>query len=193
MSARRLLAFALIPLASALAFQAVADDAQTCAKASGETAITACSRAIASGTVTGKMLALAYSNRGVEWQARGEYAKAMADHDAAVRADPRLAAVYNNRGIAYAAAADYDRAIADYNQAIKLDPGYAAALNNRGLAHFKKGESQRAIADYDAALQLSARKASSLYGRGIAKLRIGDASGHTDIADAKAIDPRIAD
>jgi hypothetical protein len=57
----------------------------------------------------------------------------------------------------------------------------------------KIGQPQRAIADYDAALQLSARKASSLYGRGIAKLRIGDASGHNDIADAKAIDSRIAD
>ena len=50
-----------------------------------------------------------------------------------------------------------------------------------------------AIRSYDAALQLSARKASSLYGRGIAKLRIGDASGHNDIADAKAIDSRIAE
>ena len=67
------------------------------------------------------------------------------------------------------------------------------SLDSRGFVKLKIGQSQRAIADYDAALQLSARKASSLYGRGIAKLRIGDASGHTDIADAKAIDSRIAE
>jgi Flp pilus assembly protein TadD len=55
------------------------------------------------------------------------------------------------------------------------------------------GQLQRAVADYDAALQLSPRKASSLYGRGIAKLRAGDTGGHADIADAKAIDSRIAE
>jgi lipoprotein NlpI len=137
MYARRLLTFAFIQLASAVAFEAIADDAETCARASGENAITACSRVIASGALTGKALALAYSNRGVEWQARGQFAKAIADHNAAVQADPRLATVYNNRGIAYAAAADYDRAIADYNQAIKLDSNYAAALNNRGLAYVR--------------------------------------------------------
>ena len=93
MRARHFLAFALIPLASTVAFQAFADDAQTCTNGSGETAITACSRAIASGAITGKALALAYSNRGVEWQARGEFVKAIADHERTPRCpDPRRAA-----------------------------------------------------------------------------------------------------
>ena len=69
--ARRLLAFVAILFVGAISSHAFADDAQTCAKASGDDAIAACSRAIASGAMTGKALALAYSNRGVEWQARG--------------------------------------------------------------------------------------------------------------------------
>jgi len=53
--------------------------------------------------------ALAYSNRGVEWKAKGELTKAIADYDEAIKNDPQQAAAYNNRGIAYASAADYDR------------------------------------------------------------------------------------
>ena len=133
---------------------AFADDWETCAKGTGDDAIVACSRAIKSGTYTGKTLALAYSNRGVEWKAKGELAKAITDYDEAIKADPQQSAVYNNRGIAFAAQSDYDKAIADYDEAINLNPKYASALNNRGLAYFNKGQHQRAIADYDAAIQL---------------------------------------
>jgi tetratricopeptide (TPR) repeat protein len=133
---------------------ALADDWETCAKAAGDEAIAACTRAIKSGTYNGKTLALAYSNRGVEWRAKGDLARAIADYDEAIKADPQQPAAYNNRGIAYAAAADYDRAIADYDKAIELNPTYASALNNRGLAYFNNGQKERAIADYDAAIKL---------------------------------------
>src|SRR5437870_6317372 len=124
------LRFAALLIAITFAQPALADDWETCARGAGDDAITACTRAIKSGTYNGKTLALAYSNRGVEWRAKGELARAIADYDEAIKADPQQSAAYNNRGIAYAAASDYDKAIVDYDEAIKLKPGYASALNN---------------------------------------------------------------
>ena len=150
----RLVPIAAALLAAATAVPALADDWDTCAKASGDDAIAACSRAIKSGTYNGKTLALAYSNRGVEWRAKGELARAIADYDEAIKADPQQSAAYNNRGIAYAAGNDFEKAIADYDEAIKLKPDYASALNNRGLAYFNQGQHQRAITDYDEAIKI---------------------------------------
>jgi hypothetical protein len=59
-----------------IAAPAIADDWNACAKESGDAALAACTRAIRSGTYTGRVLALAYSNRGVEWKARGDVARA---------------------------------------------------------------------------------------------------------------------
>src|SRR3569832_86196 len=100
MNARRLLAFSFL-LAITSAVPALADDWQICAKGHGDDAIAACTRAIKSGTYTGRVLALAYSNRGVEWKAKGDLARAIADYDEAIKADPRQSAAYNTRGIAY--------------------------------------------------------------------------------------------
>src|SRR6185503_4492586 len=153
--ARRYLPFSAALIVTILAAApALADDWETCAKGTGDESLAACTRAIKSGTYQGRVLALAYSNRGVEWKAKGDYAKAIADYDEAIKHDPQQSAAYNNRGIAYAARQDFERAVADYDEAIKLNPRYASALNNRGLAYFNKGQYQRAIADYDTAIKL---------------------------------------
>src|SRR3954447_18848156 len=117
-NAWRTLPFGALLIATIFAAPALADDWETCAKAAGDEALAACTRAIKSGTYNGKTLALAYSNRGVEWKAKGEYAKAIADFDEAIKADPQQAAAYNNRGIAYAATRDYEKPIADYDRAV---------------------------------------------------------------------------
>src|SRR5947207_7661953 len=150
----RTLRLAALLIATTFAQPVLADDWETCARGAGDDAITACSRAIKSGTYNGRTLALAYSNRGVEWKAKGELAKAIADYDDAIKHDPQQAAAYNNRGIAYASAAEYDKAIADYDKAVELNPTYASALNDRGLAYFNAGQQERAIADYDPAIKI---------------------------------------
>ena len=65
---------------------------------------------------------MAYDNRGHAWYAKGEYDKAIADYDEAIRLDPKYAMAYNNRGLAWYAKQEYDKAIADYDKAIDLDP-----------------------------------------------------------------------
>src|SRR5882672_9868077 len=100
-----------------LASAAPANDFDTCAKASGDVAIAACTRAINSGRWRGRDLAVLYFNRGVEYDAKGDLDRGIADYTEAIRLDPKYPKAYYNRGVAYEAKGDHDRAIADYSEA----------------------------------------------------------------------------
>jgi regulator of sirC expression with transglutaminase-like and TPR domain len=131
--------------------------------------------------------------RGQLYAKNEDFPRSLTDFDAAIKLNPRDAEALNNRCWVRAMLGELESALRDCDEALQIRPDFVDSLDSRGFVKLKIGQPQRAIADYDAALQLSARKASSLYGRGIAKLRTGDTSGRTDIADAKAIDSRIAD
>src|SRR6516165_9761479 len=118
----------------------------------------------------------------------------------------QLATAFNNRGVVYKFKGEYDRALEDYNQAILLNPSYANAYNNRGviyrlkgdynraIAYTEKQDYDRAIADFEMVLRFNTKNALALYGRGIVRLKKGDSErGSTDIADAKAINPNVAE
>jgi len=133
---------------------AFADDMQTCHDASGDVAIAACTRAIESGRLSKRSLAIAYTSRGVEWRAKGEDERAIIDHSDAIRTDPTLPESFYNRGNAYKQKGEQDRAIADYNVAIRLNPKDANAFNNRGVSYQEKGDTVRANADFEQAKRL---------------------------------------
>ena len=61
-------------------------------------------------------------NRGLAWDKKGEYDKAIADYTEAIQLDPKLAPAFNNRGLAWDEKGEHDKAIADYNEANRLDP-----------------------------------------------------------------------
>ncbi|MDR0304925.1 MAG: tetratricopeptide repeat protein [Chitinispirillales bacterium] len=73
-------------------------------------------------TVTAINRAADHNNRGVEYLNKGDYDRAIADFNEAIRIDPNNAIVRGNRGNAYFMKNDYDRAIADFKEAIKLNP-----------------------------------------------------------------------
>jgi tetratricopeptide (TPR) repeat protein len=143
---------------------AVADDGKLCVRGSGDAAIEACTRAINSGRFDRQNLAIIYSNRGLQWEGKGEREKSMQDHNEALRLDPTYAAGFMHRGNTYARRGDFDRAIADQSEAIRLDPKDADAYYNRGYSYSHKGDHERAVADYTAGIELDANK-SRLWGQ----------------------------
>jgi tetratricopeptide (TPR) repeat protein len=109
--------------------------------------IAICTRAIGSG-IKGKTLAIARNNRGIGHMQKGDLDLAMADFDAAIRADPEYTYAYDNRGAVWHERGQYDLAILDYNTAIRLDPSFLSAYLGRASAFEKMGNRQSARADY---------------------------------------------
>jgi len=117
--------------------------------------------------------AAALGNRCGLWITKGNFDRAIADCDDAIRLDPKGADAYLNRGNAHAARRDYDRAITDFDAAIRLNPALAMAYNNRGVVRRNKGDIAGAIADYGEAIGLAPNLAMAYRNRGRA-LRNGD-------------------
>ncbi len=136
--------------------------------------IRGCTSLINQGKLSRKVLAPAYINRGITYRKKGQYDRAIADYDKAIKLNPKLAMAYNNRGTVYGNKGQYDRAIADFDKAIKLNPNYAAAYVNRGEAYRRKGQFTQAIADYDTAIKLNPKYADAYTNRGLTYEEKGD-------------------
>ena len=88
-----------------------------------------------------------FHNRGNAWRSKGDYARALADYDEAIRLNPNEAYSYQNRGATKQALGDLDGALADINQAIRLNPALPSPLINRTVIWRAKGDFDHAIAD----------------------------------------------
>ena len=142
--------------------------------------ISGCTAVIHSGQWQGKDLAWAYYNRGNAYYSLGDYARAIEDHDEALRLDPGNALFYSNRGSAYDELGEYRRAIEDYDEALRINPGYLDAYNNRGVAYDHLGEYARAIEDFDQALRLDPGDASYYNNRAFARCHLGQVEASLD-------------
>jgi Flp pilus assembly protein TadD/serine/threonine protein kinase len=131
--------------------------------------------------------------RGNDLLARGEYTRAIAAYDEALRADPDDEVALVSQGSAYFKVGDYDRAIAVLSEAIRLCPDDPVALNNRGLAYRSKGDCPKAVADYTEAIRLRPADPIARFNRGLAHTHLGDlAPAIADLDEAIRLDPRYA-
>jgi lipoprotein NlpI len=137
-------------------------------------AIQHCTGAIESGKFSGQALAELHVSRGVEWAAKSDYDRAIADYDAAIRLDPKYRDAFHNRGTAWANKGDHDRAIADFDAALRLAPQDAATLHARGVEWMVKGDYSRAISDFDAALGFDPKVGDIHFSRGRARFYAAD-------------------
>src|SRR5512139_3261616 len=104
----------------------------------------------------------------------GNYDKAIAAYNDAIRLDAKSAGAFRSRGKAYANKGDNNRALADYNEAIQLDPKNALAFVERGDAYTNRGDYQRAIADFNAAIEIDPKSAHAFRNRGVVYAYKGD-------------------
>jgi tetratricopeptide (TPR) repeat protein len=79
-----------------------------------------------------------YNNRGLVYEEKGQYDKAISYYNKAIELNPRYAKAYNNRGNAYYKKGQYEKTISDYSKAIEINPRFAEAYNNRAVAYFYK-------------------------------------------------------
>ena len=121
-----------------------------------------------------KARAVVCFTKGVSYQDKGQWDKAIAEYNKAIEINPSYAEAYYNRGLAYAQGkGQFDKAISDWNKAIELNPSYAEAYNNRGNAYQAKGQYDRAISDYTKAIEINPSYAEAYYNRGVAYGRKG--------------------
>jgi len=171
---RLLIAMAFLLLSAAPALAQWNDDAQKCAETpTPDLALAHCTRAIQSGELSEPSLAVTLNNRGNAYQNKGDYVRAIADYDHAIKLNSDSALIFNNRGSAHQHKGDYERAIQDYEQAIRLDPSSARAFNNRGRVNHLKENYAEAIKDYDEAIALDPDYQPAFYNRALARFDQG--------------------
>jgi len=136
-------------------------------------AIRLLTRALDSGRIAQGDLGAAHFDRGLAWANRGEYDKAIADYDDAIRFNPHLADAYHSRGVAWVKKGEYDKAIADFDQAIRLDAQDAESFDGRGVAWLHKAEYDKAVADFDTAIRLNMHDTVAYFHRGLAGFNQG--------------------
>jgi tetratricopeptide (TPR) repeat protein len=155
-------------------------------------AIALLTRAISTGDLNSADLSYAYDLRGNAWDDKGEFVRAIADYDRAIKVKPDYAQAYNDRGIARNDKGDYDEAIRDYNRAIELKADFAQAYNNRGIAYHHKANELKAIAEYTRAIELNPKYAHAYYNRAISyHLRGEEAAAKKDYYEAIRLDSTL--
>ena len=90
--------------------------------------------------------------RGFPYLQRGEYIRAIADFDKAIRRG--YGEAYADRGDARRRIGKYELAMDDYNQAIELNGVLANAYLGRGELNLLIGEDEKALTDFDMAVKL---------------------------------------
>ncbi len=124
-----------------------------------------------------------HNNRGVDFYAREQYDKAIAEYAHALKLDPGYALAYKNRALVFhkvgtlmrSGARPYlNQALADYGIALHINPKDADAYRERGLVRARLGDYDKAIADYSAAVDVNPKFAEAYRDRGKAYREKGD-------------------
>ena len=141
-------------------FAQISPDVKACEEKKGDEAIAACTRAIETSP-NKKNIASVYFNRAVEWAAKKDYDRAIADYAEAIAINPQYREAFNNRGNAHRNKRDYDLAIADYDAAIRINPKRGLYHRNRGNVLMDKRDYEKALASFNEAIRLDPNDADA--------------------------------
>jgi len=116
-----------------------------------------------------------YYYRGMAYVNKGDYDKALADYDRAIKIDPLFARAYSNRANIFRRKGDIVRAMDAISQAISLQPNEDDYYRYRGIFYWEGNKDyERAIADFNTAIELAPDEAHNYRERGLAYFWIDD-------------------
>lgn len=90
--------------------------------------------------------------RGRIWDAKGDFARALAESDSVLRADPNSVAALVGRGMALRGLGRFAESIAVFDRVLERDPRSGEAFFYRGQAHLLSGDFSRAVYDLNHSL-----------------------------------------
>ncbi len=90
------------------------------------------------------------NRRGSACIRNGEYDKAIAAFDEAIRLNPQDVEAYTGRAYAHAEKGEYDKAADNFTEAVRLGASHALSFLAQALVHFEKGQYDKAWADMEA-------------------------------------------
>lgn len=102
--------------------------------------------------------------------------RALADAEAAIRADPTNSYAYRTRGLAYAQKDQHERALADYDTAIRIDPNEGYHYFVRGAEYLVLGRDDDAACDFRKAKELDLALATTIDVMALQGVRMLDTS-----------------
>jgi tetratricopeptide (TPR) repeat protein len=105
----------------------------------------------------------ALGNRAIGLRLSGQYDRAIADFDAAVRINPNIAGLYLERGLAYDAKGEHLPAIRDFSEAIERGPTLVQAHFGRAIAYQANGQRDLSIVDMNNAMKLDRNLVAGLH------------------------------
>jgi tetratricopeptide (TPR) repeat protein len=159
-----------------------------------DAAISACTRAIDSTQITvPRDLSITLVNRGSAYESKNDYEHALADYNAAIRADEGNLQAYTARGHYWRLRGQESDAQADYDRAL-AKPYDANEYNDRldrARAYRAKGNKTQALAELDAALAIDGTRRQARLIRADIRYDLNDYQrAIADYAELLRIDPR---
>ncbi len=122
----------------------------------------------------------------------GDFPRAIANLDEAIRLDPNDARAYNVRGNAWDEIGGFDNALADYDEAIRIDPGNSIFFHDRAIMWYRKGDLDSALVDLDRAIRLNASDPNIYCDRGLIWYEKGShPRAVADFDQASKLDPNF--
>ena len=137
---------------------ASADDLHECQDSNPLVRIAACTRVLS--TNPSEFSALA--NRGVAYRITGDYVRALADLETALRRAPHYG-LYHERGMVLARMGQNVAALRDFNEALRSNANLVQAYFERAMVYEEIGQYERAKADIESAVNRDVRFVAGLY------------------------------
>lgn len=149
---------------------------------------------LAGGSSSGKSpstVANGYIEAGVTAENHGQLTAAIADYEAAIRANPRSASAYYDLGVIYQSQKNNLAASVAYQNALLILPNYKSALFNLAIL-VTPTEPATAVALYNRLLSLNSNDANVLFNLGLLLRRLGNTTaGNADLAKAISLSPSL--